>query len=110
MNTISVGRRFAGKFFLAPMALANDGLLDVCSIKRINLFHRFRLLLKVPKGEHISDKRVTYYKTDSIEIEFPFDVPYHVDGELYRARVFKIGLIPEGLRIIYNPHGNHFFK
>ena len=30
INTIAVGRRFAGGFFLTPKAIANDGLLDVC--------------------------------------------------------------------------------
>ena len=63
INTISIGRRFAGGFFLTPKAIANDGLLDVCSIKKLNLFQRFRIFLKVPKGEHITDKKVNYYQT-----------------------------------------------
>jgi len=33
INTIAIGRRFAGGFFLTPKAIANDGLLDVCMIK-----------------------------------------------------------------------------
>lgn len=110
MNTISIGRRFAGSFFLTPKAIANDGLLDVCSIKRLNLFQRFKLLLKVPKGEHITDKRVNYFQTPSIDLEFLREVPYHVDGELNFARTFNVRLIPEGLNIIYNPDSGHYFK
>jgi diacylglycerol kinase (ATP) len=110
INTVSIGRRFAGNFFLTPKAIANDGLLDVCSIRRLNLFHRFRLLLKVPKGTHITDKRVSYYQTPSINLEFPKEVPYHVDGELCFAKNFSISLLPEALNIIYNPDGNHYFK
>jgi YegS/Rv2252/BmrU family lipid kinase len=110
MNTISIGRRFAGSFFLTPKAIANDGLLDVCAIKRLNLFHRFRLLLKVPKGEHINDKRVQYFQTSSITLEFPKDVPYHVDGELSYARAFDVKLYPGSINIIYNPDGGHYFK
>jgi diacylglycerol kinase (ATP) len=110
MNTVSVGRRFAGSFFLTPEAIANDGLLDVCSISKINLFHRFRLLLLVPKGNHIRDKRVHYFKTPSVNLEFPVKVPFHVDGELSFADKFNISIIPEGLNIIYNPDGNHFYK
>lgn len=110
MNTVSIGRRFAGSFFLTPKAIANDGLFDVCSIKKLNLFHRFRLLLMVPKGKHINDKRVNYFQTASIDLEFPGKVPYHVDGELFFAKTFNIRLIPAGLNIIYNPDGNHFFK
>ena len=110
INTVSIGRRFAGSFFLTPRALANDGLLDVCSIKKINLFDRFRLLLKVPSGTHITDKKVHYYNTSNLILEFPVEGPYHVDGELYFASKFNISIIPEGLKVIYNPAGNHFFK
>jgi len=110
INTISIGRRFAGSFFLTPKAIANDGLLDVCSIKKLNLIQRFRLLLKVPKGEHITDKKVNYFQTSALDIEFSEKVPFHVDGELNFAKNFSIKVIPGALNIIYNPDGNHFFK
>ncbi|MGA1977503.1 MAG: diacylglycerol kinase family protein [Bacteroidales bacterium] len=110
INTVSIGRRFAGSFFLTPRAIANDGLLDVCSIRKLNLFNRFRLLLKVPKGTHIEDKRVHYFQTSSIDLDFPQKVPYHVDGEIGFAQSFKIRIIPAGINIIYNPDGDHYFK
>jgi YegS/Rv2252/BmrU family lipid kinase len=109
INTVSIGRRFAGSFFLTPKAIANDGLLDVCSIKKLNLFHRFRLLLKVPQGTHITDKRVLYYQTSTLLLEFPDKVPYHVDGEIFFASKFDVRVIPQGLKIIYNPDGDHYF-
>lgn len=110
INTVSIGRRFAGGFYLTPQAIANDGLLDVCSIKKINLYHRFRLLLKVPKGTHITDNKVNYFRTSLLKLEFPSDVPYHVDGEIFFARSFDIRVIPGGLNLIYKPDGNHFFR
>lgn len=109
INTVSIGRRFAGGFLLTPGAIANDGLLDVCSIKRLNLIQRLRLFLKVPKGNHIKDKKVFYYQTDGLEIEFPEKVPFHVDGELNFSDRFDVRIMPEALNIIYNPDGNHFF-
>lgn len=110
INTVSIGRRFAGGFFLTPKAIANDSLLDVCAIKKLNLFQRFRLLLKVPSGKHISDKRVIYYQTPELVIEFPEEVPFHIDGELFYARKFNVDILPEALNIIYNPDGKHFFR
>jgi len=109
INTIAVGRRFAGGFFLTPEAVANDGLLDVCSIKRLNLFQRFRLLLKVPQGKHIADKKVNYFKTTGLEIEFHDKVPFHVDGELHFSKEFRVSIIPSAINVIYNPDGKHFF-
>lgn len=110
INTIAIGRRFAGSFFLTPKAIADDGLLDVCMIKRLSLFERFGILLKVPKGEHILDKRVNYYQTPEINLEFPEIVPFHVDGELNFAMKFAVTILPVSLTIIYNQNGNHFFK
>ncbi len=110
MNTVSIGRRFAGSFFITPKAIANDGLLDVCNVKKLNLLQRFSILLKVPKGEHINDPKVDYYQTEKISIEFDRKVPFHVDGELNFAQKFDISILPGALNIIYNPHGDHFFS
>lgn len=110
INTIAIGRRFAGGFYLTPDAIANDGLLDVCMIKKLSLRERFSILLKVPEGKHINDKRVNYYQTKGLNLEFPAIVPYHVDGELNFADKFKVTIIPYALSVIYNPDGKHFFR
>lgn len=110
INTIANGRRFAGSFFLTPKAIANDGLLDVCSIKKLNLIERFQLLLMVPKGTHIHDRRVNYYQTAHISLEFTEEVPFHVDGELHFAKEFDVRVLPGALRMIYNPTGPHYFQ
>lgn len=110
MNTIANGRRFAGSFYLTPEALANDGLLDVCAIKEVSLPQRLRILLMVPKGTHINDKKVHYYKTEKLSVEFPSEVPFHVDGELFFSKNFEVTTLPGALNIIYNPEGRHYFS
>lgn len=110
INTIAIGRRFAGSFFLTPKAIANDGFLDVCMIKKLSLPERFSILLKVPEGKHVADKRVNYYQTAGIKLEFPEVVPFHVDGELNFADKFEVKILKQALNIIYNPDGKHFFE
>lgn len=110
INTIAIGRRFAGSFFLTPKALANDGLLDVCMINRLHLLQRLRILTMVPKGTHIKDPKVDYYQTDKLSITFGKKVPFHVDGELHFDTNFDVELHPAALNIIYNPEGAHYFK
>jgi len=110
INTISIGRRFAGDFFLTPKAIANDGLFDVCRIRKLSIPNRLKILLQVPKGEHIHHKNVDYYQTDKLILEFPEKVPYHVDGEMFFHQNFEINLLPKSIKTIYNPNGNHFFK
>ncbi len=109
INTIANGRRFAGGFFLTPRAIADDGLLDICMIKKLSLSERLNILLKVPKGSHISDRRVNYYQTPDIKLEFREEVPFHVDGELYYSSEFDVKILPGALKVIYNPDGNNYF-
>ncbi len=110
INTVSVGRRFAGGFFLTPLAVADDGLLDVCSIKRLNLVQRLRILTMVPKGSHINDKKVHYYQTNDLRLKFNERVPFHLDGELNFAQDFEIRILRESLSVIYNADGPNFFS
>ncbi len=110
MKTIGNGRRLGGGYFLTPKAFANDGLLDVCMVEPVNLMERFILFAQVPKGEHLGHKKVKYYQTDHMTLEFQKNVPHHLDGELYFANVFDIRLLPGALNIIYNPHGSHYFQ
>jgi len=110
MHTVANGRRFAGSFYLTPKSIANDSLLDVCAIQRLNLIQRLKILLMVPAGTHIKDKRVNYYQTDKLSLEFPTRMPYHIDGELFFAQHFDVSVLPGALNIIYNPESNHFFR
>jgi YegS/Rv2252/BmrU family lipid kinase len=110
INTIAIGRRFAGSFLLTPEAIANDGLLDVCMIKKLNLLQRFKILSMVSKGSHIADRKVDYYQTEKLAVDFGKKVPFHVDGELYFDTTFEVSLLPSALNIIYSPEGKHFFN
>ncbi|MFC0876741.1 diacylglycerol/lipid kinase family protein [Saccharicrinis sp. FJH2] len=109
MNTIAIGRRFAGGYLITPKALANDGLLDVCMVGKVSLPERLNILLKVPKGRHLDHKKVTCYTTDKMVIEVNKKSAYHLDGELFFDTRFEIDILPGKVNIIYNPHGNHFF-
>ena len=110
INTISIGRRFAGGYFLTPEAIADDGLLDVCLIKELRFLQRFKIFTMVPTGSHLKHPQVQYYKTDSLKLEFDQKVPHHLDGELFFASHYEIKVIPKKLNIIYNPCGKHFFE
>ena len=110
INTISNGRRYGGGFYLTPHAIANDGLLDVCMIRKLGIFKRLNILLKVTKGAHTTDKKVHYYTTDKIEVDFGKEVPFHVDGEVFYASKFDVQIFPSKIPVIFNPGGNHYFR
>jgi YegS/Rv2252/BmrU family lipid kinase len=110
MNTIAIGRRFAGGFFLTPKAYADDGLFDICNVQKVSFPKRIVAFVKVPSGKHLDMKEVNYYQTDKLELFFDEKVPYHLDGEVFYDSHFKVKVIPKSLRIIYNKEGNHFFR
>ncbi|MBT3751601.1 MAG: diacylglycerol kinase family lipid kinase [Bacteroidetes bacterium] len=110
MNTIAIGRRHAGAFLVTPEAIGNDGLLDGCLIRELNIFQRLKILMMVPKGTHIRDKRVHSYRTKKLTLEFKMEVPFHVDGEVHFANRYEVEIKPDSLRMIYNPHGPHFLN
>ncbi len=110
INTIAVGRRFAGSFFLTPDAIANDGLLDVCMISKLKLLQRLKILTMVPGGTHVNDPKVNYYQTEKLQVSFKQKVPYHVDGELFFDTNFDVKVLPSAVNIIFNPKGRHFFE
>jgi diacylglycerol kinase family enzyme len=95
---------------ITPEAIANDSLLDVCMVERISVPRRLRILTMVPKGTHTGDRKVHYYKTDHLQLEFGEKVPFHLDGELHFSDTFDIKVFPASLNIIYNPSGTHFFN
>lgn len=109
IKTIGIGRRFGGGYQITARAIANDGLFDVCTVDKLSVFQRLTLFPKVSEGKHIDNEKVTYYRTQSITIEADEIVPYHLDGEVYFDRQFTVNILPEKLKVIYNPHGNHYF-
>jgi diacylglycerol kinase (ATP) len=110
LNTIAIGRRFAGDFFLTPKAIADDGLLDICMVDKLNLIQRLTILLKVPKGKHLSHPNVHYYQTNKLKIELDHKAAYHLDGELFFDAHFEIDILPAKINFIYNPKGDHYFS
>lgn len=110
MNTIGNGRRHAGSFFVTAKAIANDGLLDVCLIRKLNLFQRLKILMMVPKGTHLKEKQVHYFSTKKLVLEFPVEVPFHVDGEVHFAKRYEAEVHEHSLKMIYNPMGAHYLK
>lgn len=110
LNSIGNGRRMAAGLFLTPKALANDGLLDICMIRKLSIPGRMHAFSRINGKGHLGARWVEYLQTDAIRYEFSREVPAHVDGELIQSRVFDISVLPAAIRIVYNPRGEHYFR
>lgn len=110
LNTIAIGRRLAGGFYLTPLAFADDGLFDVCIADNMSLAKRVRGLVAVIRGKHTKNPMFSCFNAKKLSFDFGREVPAHLDGEMYFNSKFDISITPSALRVIYNPGGPHYFN
>jgi diacylglycerol kinase (ATP) len=107
LHTFAVcnSRLIGGGKLIAPEAVIDDGLLDVCLIEAMGAVEFIGLARKVAGGDHLDDPRVRYLQASSITIELERETPINTDGEvlsatrceyslLHRAATFAAGDAP----------------
>jgi diacylglycerol kinase (ATP) len=67
---------------IAPDALIDDGLLDLCIVEAMPTLEFLGLLRSVASGEHVEDERVVYLRATEVEIDFDRPVKVNTDGEV----------------------------
>lgn len=97
-NTPTVG----GFKRIAPRAKIDDGLLDVCIIKKSDLTEVFSMFLRTMKGEHIHHPKVTYIQTSKIELKCSEEVTVDLDldGEQGGKLPTTIQVVPKAISIV----------
>jgi diacylglycerol kinase family enzyme len=98
------GKRMGGSFYMGPNAILDDGLLDICSVRRPK--SRFRLMylvLQYTKGtqgncEETSMDRAAHFHLTALE----GGMAAHADGETlcYDGKELEITCHPGALRLI----------
>ena len=101
MISIANGIRYGGGFFVAPMAKADDGLLDTILVKPLSVFKRLRYLPVIEKGKHLSLPFIDYYNTQKIIIKSDQPIQSHLDGEYLESNEFTIEVLPAHFNFIY---------
>jgi len=96
-NGASVG----GMFQMAPMALNDDGLLDLVFVQAVSRLRIFSLLPRLLNGSHIAAPEVTCARVTSVRLTAEGVVPSHLDGEMQPpGTTFDIEILPQALRIL----------
>jgi len=98
-----------GLFKLTPAASPEDGLLDICWVKRTSWLKIIVFLQKAMKGTHvclpeilkISDKRLLQASSITLHSAQKEDFPCFADGEILPANNhYRIKIIPKSLKVI----------
>ena len=91
---------YGGGMRITPRALADDGKLDVCFVRKCGTLRLLRLFPRVYQGGHLNLPEIEYLLTEHVRIETESPMDIYADGE-YAGRIpAEIGLLPRALRVI----------
>jgi len=93
-------RLIAGGRLIAPNALIDDGMLDVCLIEAMSAIEFVALARKVADGEHVKDPRVLYYQAQSVRVELDRAVHVNTDGEVFEDTRCDYRVLPGAARFL----------
>jgi diacylglycerol kinase (ATP) len=91
---------YGGGMKITPNADPEDGILDVCIIKRMSKLHFIKIFTSVFKGEHISDEFVEYFRAENVEIDSEYNFSVFADGEYICKLPVKFEVAKKSLNFI----------
>ena len=103
MLEVAIGTTAGGGFRLTPDAEPDDGLFDVCVIRRVGTFRFLRYVPKVVRGRHTKLPPVTVFKTARVRVEsHSGPLVLHLDGEprLPQQRAVEIVIEPRHIKVL----------
>ncbi|MCE5188243.1 MAG: diacylglycerol kinase family lipid kinase [Eubacteriales bacterium] len=94
------GTHFGGGMMVTPKADPFDGLLDICIINNVSKLNAYLILPKFLKGEHLTTKYVTYFKTTELTAVCEPASLLDVDGDILPGTPVTFKIIPKALSVV----------
>ncbi len=113
LTAIGNGKFCGGGFKALPLAVSDDGLMDVCIISKVSRATFISLVSKYKAGTYLDDEKamkvIRYRRVPHFKMEFEAPIPICIDGEIKGAKtidfeVVKNGfnfVVPKGCEILY---------
>lgn len=96
------GPQYGQGMRLTHEARMDDGLLDVCFVRRLSKMRLLRLFRLVYRGGHISLEEVRYFRASRLRLETDPILEVFADGEFVCQTPVEITVQPRALKIITN--------
>lgn len=107
LNTLMIstmnGRRMGGGFHMAPRALMNDSLFDLCIANQVSRPKIIALIPRFMKGDQASHPAIQTAQTRCLTIKaLEGTLPVHADGETIceSGKELKIEILPRQIQIV----------
>ncbi|MGH9581071.1 MAG: diacylglycerol/lipid kinase family protein, partial [Terriglobales bacterium] len=91
---------YGGGMRIAPRAVLDDGILDVCRIRRAPRLRLLRCLYRLYSGRHLALPEVDYFQVTSLRLETAAPQDVYADGEFVGRTPVEVGVAPRALRVI----------
>ena len=98
-NTSSYG----GAIPIAPDAVPDDGLLDLCIIDHVSTWRALRIIPSVLAGRHGACPEVRFHRTTGFRIEADQPLEIWADGERIATTPATIEVVPHALQVALPP-------
>ena len=96
------GRYYGGGMKVAPEALPDDGLIEVCIADSMGRLSALRKLPRFVAGTHVTLKEVRMLRTPELQLEFLEPVLIELDGDLLVPQPFsrfRLTALPKAINI-----------
>jgi YegS/Rv2252/BmrU family lipid kinase len=101
MLSFANSTQFGNNAHIAPMAKVNDGLIDVCILKKFPDFRSLEIIFKLYTRRLMKSKYYEIYKAKKIELYSDDYLLGHLDGEpINFGKKIQIDILPKSLKII----------
>ncbi len=93
--------QYGNNAFIAPMANIQDGLLDVCLIRKVGVTEALQLGYGLLTKQIAHSSLAEFHTCSTVQVRCPQPQHFHADGE-YRgqAQEFNIQLFPRSLEVV----------
>jgi diacylglycerol kinase (ATP) len=93
-------RLIGGGQLIAPHAEIDDGALDICLIHAMPTLDFLGLLRRVSNGEHVTDDRVSYFRSGDARFVFDRTIKVNTDGQVLETTRCSYTVFPRAVRVI----------
>lgn len=96
---VANGRYYGGGMLAAPEAIVDDGLFDICIVKRMKRPKVLTLFPEFMKGRHASIEEVSFRRGKRVEISSANELLLNIDGEIVKTKKAVFEIIPRGISV-----------
>jgi len=113
LGVVANGQTYGSGYKCAPYASINDGILDVCLMKKMTRIQIVQMINSYKNGNHLDDKKLSNYmiykKCKNVRLTSEKDIHLCVDGELMEGNDFYFECIEKGIKFVM-PEGSKIIQ